>query len=397
MAPEAFPFPDEPLGEVPRSCAWRRTQDPLGEAVLPSGDAVRVAVCFGDVEAVLTDPRFSRDLNRPGSPRLQPDADMSEDRDTLINLDPPRHTRLRRILFQAFSVRGSERWRPRVREIVWELVDDMTAAGPHGDLMAVLARPLPIRVIAEILGVADADLDKFRHWAEAAMTIGPERAAERAQGREEFYAYLRELVARHRREPGTDLLDTMITARDGDDRLTEAELIDTSRSLLLAGHETTMTTIGRGVFTLLRHREQYEQLVAEPALVPAAVEEILRHDFPADVGFLRVATEDVDLPSGPVRKGEGVMPLISSAHRDDARFADADRFDIHRTMPGGHLGFGKGPHYCLGAQLARVQLQEAFGALVRELPGLDLAVPADEVPWKPGMMTHALARLPITW
>ncbi|MFJ8314009.1 MULTISPECIES: cytochrome P450 [unclassified Streptomyces] len=397
MAPEAFPFPDEPLGGVPRSCAWRRAHDPLGEAELPSGDVVAVAVRHADVEAVLADPRFSRDLNRPGSPRLQPDADMSEDRDTLINLDPPRHTRLRQILNRSFSVRRSERWRPRIRVIVRELVDTMMAAGPPGDLMAALAQPLPIRVIAEILGVADADLAQFRRWAETAMTIGPERAAERAGEREEFYAYVGDLVARHRSEPGTDLLDDMIEARDGGDRLSEAELIDTVRSLLLAGHETTMTSIGRGAFTLLRHRDQYEELVADPALVPAAVEEILRHDFPADVGFLRVAVQDVELPSGCVHKGQGVMPLISSAHRDDAQFTDPDRFDIHRPMPKGHLAFGKGPHYCIGAHLARIQLQEAFDALVRGVPGLNLAVPAHEVPWQPGMVTHALAALPITW
>jgi cytochrome P450 len=158
-----------------------------------------------------------------------------------------------------------------------------------------------------------------------------------------------------------------------------------------------MTTIGRGAFTLLRHRDQYEELVADPALVPAAVEEILRHDFPADVGFLRVAVQDVELPSGRVRTGQGVMPLISSAHRDDAQFTDPDRFDIHRPMPKGHLAFGKGPHHCIGAHLARIQLQEAFDALVRGVPGLRLAVPAHEVPWQPGMVTHALAALPITW
>lgn len=396
MTPEPFPFPDEPLGEVPRSCARRRAHEPLGDAVLPSGDVVHVAVRYADVEAVLTDPRFSRDLNRPGMPRLQPDADMSEDRDTLINLDPPRHTRLRRILARTFSVRSSEEWRPRIRTVVRELVDTMVKAGPPADLMASLARPLPIRVIAEILGVADGDLEQFRRWSEAAMTIGPERAAERAEGRDEFYVYLRELVARHRREPGTDLLDAMIVAQEDGERLTEAELIETVRSLLLAGHETTMTTIGRGTFTLLRHREQYEDLVADPTLVPAAVEEILRHDFPADVGFLRVATEDVTLPSGPVCQGRGVMPVISSAHRDDGQFTDPDRFDIHRPASP-HLGFGKGAHYCIGAPLARIQLQEALAALVGGIPGLRLDGSAEDVPWQPAMVTHALAALPVTW
>jgi cytochrome P450 len=251
-------------------------------------------------------------------------------------------------------------------------------------------------VIAEILGVADGDLDRFRYWSAVAMSIGPDNAAERARGRDEFFAYLAALIEHHRREPGTDLLDAMIEAHDDGDRLSEAELLDTTRSLLLAGYETTMTTIGRGVFTLLRHREQYEELAADPGLVPKAVEEVLRHDFPADVGFLRLATEDVELPSGCVRAGEGVMPLISSAHGDSTKFRDPDTFDIHRTDVG-HMAFGKGPHYCIGAHLARVQLQEGFAALARSVPSLRLAVPAEEVIWNPHMMTHSIAKLPITW
>ncbi|WP_239335157.1 cytochrome P450 [Frankia sp. CiP3] len=396
MPPESFPFPEEPLGKRPPSCMWRRENDPLGQVELPSGDVVRLAVRFDDVEAVLTDPRFSRDLSKPGAPRLQPGADMSDDRDTLINLDPPRHTRVRRILSRAFSARSAEGWRARIRKIAQDLADSMLAASPPADLMTAFAEPLPIMVIAEILGVADSDLDQFRYWSAVAMSIGPDSVAERERGRDEFFAYLTALIERHRREPGTDLLDAMIEASDGDDRMSGAELCDVTRSLLLAGYETTMTTIGRGAFTLLRHREQYEELAADPSLVPIAVEEILRHDFPADVGFLRLAMEDVELPSGCVRAGEGVMPLISSAHGDSTKFQDPDTFDIHRT-DNGHLAFGKGPHYCIGAHLARVQLQEGFAVLARTMPNLRLAVPADEVIWKPDMMTHSIANLRVSW
>src|SRR5262249_19666505 len=238
------------------------------------------------------------------------------------------------------------------------------AAGSPGDLVAGVAEPLPIRSIAEILGVVDADLDRFRYWSSIAMSIGPDLAAERARGRADFFAYLRELIAEHRREPRADLLDAMITASVDDDRLTEDELCETASSLLLAGYETTMTTIGRGVVTLLRPPEQYPALAAAPQFVPTAVEEILRYDFPADVGFLRVALEDVTLPSGVVRAGEGVMPLISSANNDTTRFRDPGVFDIHRPE-GAHISFGKGPHYCIGGHLARVQIQEAMGAVLR--------------------------------
>lgn len=396
MSPKPFPFPDEPLGKVPRGCAWHRANDPLGQVELPSGDLVRLAVRFDDVQAVLIDPRFSRDLTRPGDPRMQPGADMSDDHDTLINMDPPRHTRVRRILSGAFTVRRVEKWRPRIREIAQGLVDDMLATAPPVDLITRFAAELPIRVIAEMLGVADGDLDRFRRWSDVTMSIDPGNAAERDRAREEFFAYLAELIEQHRRAPGTDLLDAMIEARDGGDRLSEAELLDTTRSLLLAGQETTMTTIGRGVFTLLRHPEQYNELVADPDLISAAVEEILRHDFPADVGFIRVAREDVELPSGTIRRGEGVMPLISSANADPARFPDANEFDIHRA-DNGHIAFGQGPHYCIGASLARVQIQEALGVLVLGAPKLCLAVPADDVPWKPHMMTHPIAELSVTW
>jgi cytochrome P450 len=392
-APERFPFPDEAFGRVPQSCAHRRTHDPLGAVTLPSGDIVRLAVRHDDVEAVLTDPRFSRDLSRPGCPRLQPGTDMSDDHDTLINLDPPRHTRVRRLLAKAFTVRAIEEWRPWIRNTAEALV---AAMRPPGDIVTALAEPLPMLTIAQILGVADGDLAKFRHWSTIAMSIGPELEEERARGRDEFFAYLRELIADHRRNPRTDLLDAMITATEDGDRLTEDELCDTARSLLLAGYETTMTTIARGVFTLLRHPDQYQALLTSPELLDAAAEEILRYDFPAGVGFLRVALEEVPLPSGTIRAGEGVMPVISSANHDAARFADPETFDIHRTDRGAMV-FGKGPHYCIGGHLARVQIQEALRAVLHGLPDLALARPAADVAWNPSMVTHSLRELPVIW
>lgn len=395
-AHERFPFSDEEFGRVPRSCASRRENDPLGYVALPSGDVVRLAVRYDDVEAVLTDPRFSRDLSKPGCPRLQSGADMSDDHDTLINMDPPRHTRVRGILGRAFTPSAIESWRPRIRELAEELVAGMRAAGPPGDLVAAVAEPLPIRVIAEILGVADGDLDQFRSWSSLAMSIGTDLAQARAKGKDDFFAYLRELIAEHRREPRNDLLDAMIAASVDNDRLTEDELCDTARSLVLAGYETTMTTIGRGVFTLLRHPGQYQTLMAAPELLPAAVEEILRYDFPADVGFLRLALEDVPLPGGTIRAGEGVMPLISSANNDAGKFRDPEAFDIRRP-DAGRMSFGKGPHYCIGAPLARAQIQEALGAVLRGLPELTLAVAAEKVIWNPSMVTHAIRELPVTW
>jgi cytochrome P450 len=394
--PERFPFPEEPLGAVPRGYIVRQDDDPLGLVTLPSGDVVRLATRFDDVVAVLTGPGFSRDLTRPGCPRLQKGADIADQQDTLINMDAPRHTKLRRILAGPFAARRVQKWRPRIRQIALELTEAMRANGSQADLVTAFAEHLPIRVIAEMLGVAGDDLDRFRHWSTVSMTIGAESEGERAVARRDFFAYMHDLIAKHRMVPGTDLLDAMIQATDEGDRLTEDELVHAVRSMLLAGYETTMTTISRGAFTLLRHPRQYKDLVADPGLIPAAVDEILRHDFPADVGFLRVATTDVELPSGMVRRGEGVMPLISAAHRDSGRFTDPEAFDIRRAA-GNHIAFGQGPHYCLGAALAKIQLLEAFDVLTNEFPDLTLAVEPAEVAWNPSGMTHSIKRLPVRW
>jgi cytochrome P450 len=368
----------------------------LTTITLPSGDTMRAVSRYADVRQVLSDARFTRELHRTGDgPRLVRGNDISDDRDSLLNMDPPRHTRLRRIVAGAFAPRRVEGWRPRVRELTERLVDEMVAGGAPADLVAAFAFPLPIRIICELLGVPHEDRDRFRSWSDAALTMSTADAGQRAIAAHEFRAYVEGLLADRRRAPGDALIDALLESRDGSDVLTEQELVSLTVNLITAGHETTANLIGCGVFTLLAE-DHYRALAQDASLLAAAIEEILRHDTPAGYGLPRLATEDVELPSGMIRRGETVLPLLAAANRDGEAFPDPDHFDPHRAG-GPHLTFGHGSHFCVGAGLARLEVEVAFGVLIRRLPDLVLAVAPTDVPWSKGSMIRGPRRLPVTW
>ncbi|MBW8486407.1 cytochrome P450 [Actinomadura parmotrematis] len=374
----------------------------LPEIALPSGARMRTASRQADVRQILTDPRFSRDLRRASGTRMVSGEDVSDDADSLLNMDAPRHTKLRRIVAGAFAPRRIEAWRPRVTEITGELAAEMAAAGAPADLVAAFAFLLPVRVICELLGVPEDDRERFRGWAEAALTMADADADRRVRARTEFRAYLAGLLDARRRAPGTALVDDLLSARDGADALTEKELVSLLGNLITAGHETTANLIATGVFTLLTE-DLYAGLAAgataagDAFLAPERLfEELLRHDTPAQYGMPRVALEDVELPSGPVRRGETVLPLLARANRDAAVYADPDRFDPHReTAP--HLTFGHGAHFCLGAGLARLEVRTALTVLLTRFPGLALAVPAGEVSWRSNTLVTGPHALPVRW
>ena len=370
--------------------------DPFPEITLPSGDVMRTVPRYADVREVLSDPRFTRELHRAAdSPRIARGADISDDRDSLLNMDPPRHTKLRRTVTGAFTPRRVATWQPRIDEITDRLLTELTTAGPPADLMAAFAFPLPILVICELLGVPGQDRERFRDWAASALTTATEAAEERARARREFYTYISELLAARRATPGDALIDALLTARDGDDMLTERELVSLIENLITAGHETTTNLIGGGIFTLLSEGH-YEALAQDPALLPGFAEELLRHDSPAPYAMPRLATEDVELPSGLIRRGQTVLPLVTAANRDPSVYPDPETFDPDRAgQP--HLTFGHGPHFCLGANLAKLELERALTALTKRLPGLALAVPAADVSWRTGGLVNGPERLPVTW
>ncbi|MEV0386015.1 cytochrome P450 [Nonomuraea sp. NPDC050643] len=350
-------------------------------------------VRYADVRGLLMSPASSRNLREPGLPRLVRGTFLDDDPAALMNQDPPEHTRYRRIMHGTFTPRHIERWRHRAAAIAGELIG---AAGEEFDLVAGFALPLPARVICEMLGVPMDAYEQFRGWTEMFLSTSDANAEARAEGLAEFTVYTRELIERHRAEPGEDLIDLLIGARDEGDGLSEDELTNMVFTLILAGHETTASMIIRGAFRLLCHPGQYAELAARPELVDAAVEEILRHEGPGSNGMLRRITQDVEVSAGCIPAGSVVLPNLSAANHDPAVFEDPLRFDVHRfggAQPIPHLAFGHGPHYCLGANLARMELQEAFRALVTRLPGLRAREELATVRWSDGGFVHRPLRL----
>ncbi|MEV5738620.1 cytochrome P450 [Microbispora rosea] len=391
-----WPWPDlppGPLGTPSPDLARRCAQAPMEPVTMPSGDRAPMIVRYEDVRTVLTSPAGSRNLRAANLPRMVGGTGLDDDPAALINQDPPEHTRYRRILQSTFTPRHIERWRPRAAAIAAELLD---AAGEEFDVVADFALPLPARVICEVLGVPMDRFEQFRGWTEMFLSSSELSAEARAEGFAAFMAYARDLIAEHRTRPGDDLIDLLIAARDGEDALSEDELTHMVFTLIMAGHETTASMIIRGAFRLLCHPRQYAELTARPELIEAAVEEILRHEGPGGNGLLRRVTEDVELSAGTVPAGTVVLPNPAAANHDPSVFDDPWRFDIRRfagPTPDPHLAFGHGPHYCLGANLARMELQEAFRALVTRLPRLRPREDPASVRWTDDGLIHRPRRL----
>ncbi|MFJ2818546.1 cytochrome P450 [Streptomyces sp. NPDC091279] len=375
--------------------AGRRATDPLGEVEVPSGDLVRLAVRYDDVRMVLSDPRFSTDPRIPGTPRFR--TSTSDSADAIFHKDPPELNRLRRLVSGVLSPRRLQQWRPEVEAIADRLLTAMLA-GPHpADLSEAYAFPLPLHVICDLLGVPAQDTDRFRTWSDAFISTTSMSAEQRDVRMGEFGDYLTELIADRRRSPDREgLLGALIDARDTDGRLSEGELVTLVKTLIIAGHESVATTIGRGAFALLRRPERYTALCREPDLLDGAVEEMLRYEFVGSNSLIRTAREDVELPSGTIPRGTGVITALASANRDEERFICPAEFDIRRA-DNPHLAFGIGPHFCLGAGLARLELQAAFRVLTRALPHLRLAVTPQEITFVTGLQMRRVERLPVTW
>jgi cytochrome P450 len=310
--------------------------------------------------------------------------------------DPPDHTRLRRLVTKGFTPRRIDALAPRIQQITDELLDAMLAEpSRRADLVAAFAFPLPMTVICDLLGVPELDRDAFRRWSNEMVARTSPEAEARAY--EEMPAYLAELIAAKRARPGDDLLSALIHAADADgDRLSPEELIGMSVLLLIAGHETTVNLIGNGMRALFSHPDQLTALRADFGLLDGAIEEMLRYDGPVETCTDRLALEDVEIGGVTIPAGSTVLITMADADRDPARFKDPDRFDIRRDARG-HIAFGHGLHYCLGAPLARLEGRIAFRTLLERCP--DLAQDADEadLPWMPGLLIRGVRRLPVRW
>jgi unspecific monooxygenase len=370
------------------------------------GLGLQVAVSHAACDAVLRDRALGR-IWRDREPAADFAAFNLLHRTSMLENEPPTHTRLRRLVAGAFGRGHVERLRRTVDDLADRLVADLAARLDTGtaaaDLLETVAEPLPVEVIAELIGVPPADRHLLRPWSNTIVKMYeydlPEdrrRAAETAAA--EFVAYLRDVVADRRARPrDDDLVTDLVRASDTEPdpgaavRLSEDEVVGTCVLLLMAGHEASVNVVGNGVHALLRHPEEWRRVVADPALVPAAAEEMIRYDAPLQL-FERTATRDVEVAGTTVRAGEKVAALLGAANRDPAVFDAPDRFDAGRAR-NPHLGFGAGIHFCLGAPLARIEVQAVLGALRRRLPGLALA---DEPRRRPEFVIRGFTSLPVT-
>ena len=347
-------------------------------------------VGYEEGRAALADQRFSKDwrtAERWAASENPINANMLE-------MDAPRHTRLRRLVAGEFTARRIEALRPRVEEITGRLLDAMVPAG-RADLVDAFAFPLPMTVICELIGVPDLDRDAFRHLSNAIVAPVARDAEEKAV--HAMGDYLDELIADKRRSPGEDLMSALIQARDEQgDRLSPDELVGMAFLLLVAGHETTVNLISNGVRALLDHPDQLALLRARPELLDGAVEEMLRYEGPVETATFRFAREPVTIGSQVIPAGDAVLVALGSGNRDADRYPDPDTFDIRRE-PRGHLAFGHGMHFCLGAPLARMEGRTAVRALLDRCPGLALDPDGEEPDWLPGLLIRGVRRLPVRW
>jgi cytochrome P450 len=393
--PPAFPFSTPDPLEPPAEYAKLRASAPVSLVTLPSGDPAWLVTRYEDVRRVLTDPRFSREaITAPGAPQVMPIARGVR---SIVVMDRPEHTRLRGLISKAFSPRRIEAMRPRIQEITDGLLDAMVEAGPPADLMSGLALPLPIRVICELLGVPYEDVPGFRAWTDLMLNYATENHESVLEGMKRLNAYLTELIEKKREAPEDDLLSALILVRDEEDRLSEEDLLAFGYTLLGAGYHTTTSAIAYSVLLLLRAPGRLRSLRDDPALLPTAVEEILRCSQAASgIGGLRIAVEDVELGGQLIRSGDPVMPSVNSANRDESVFPAADVLDLGRS-PNPHIAFGYGMHHCIGASLSRTELQIALGSLLRRFDDLDLAVPAADLQWNLQATFRRPRELPIRW
>jgi cytochrome P450 len=376
--------------------AQLRESRPVAPVRMPDRGRAWIVTRYADVRKALTDPRLAKDVHRwPGGGRSRP-SEAVNCHAHMLNSDPPDHTRLRRVVQKAFTLRRAEQLRPRAEEIAAGLLDAMV--GARGDVIELIdgyARPLPITVLCELLGIPVAD----RAWLSVAVVDYGDRGESERVTRE-LAAYFTGLIAAKRAKPGNDVLSALALPRDSadaegaEDALTSTELLSTVFQLVMAGFDTTVNLIASGTLALLTHPEEMARLREDPSLLPAAVEELLRFTNPVNYATDRFTTEELLIGDEVIPAGEWVLNAISSANRDPARFPDPACLDLCRDATG-HVAFGYGVHFCLGAPLARMEAEVALGSLLARFPGISLAVPRKELRWRPVSLMNGLESLPV--
>jgi cytochrome P450 len=370
---------------------------------LADGHPAWLVVGYEEARSALNDPRFSKDMHAAlasGEGVVAEGLPGPSFARHMLSVDPPDHSRLRRLVSSAFTPRRVDQLRQRVQAIVDDLLDGVAAAGPDArvDLVSAFAFPLPFTVICELLGVPEASRVRLGAGLTAMLvpTSTPEELAVAKQASDGVVAMLEALVEAKQAQPSDDLVSGLISARDGDERLTTQELLSTIFQLIVAGHDTTASMIGNSVVALLQHPEEVDRLRSDPDQLAIAIEELLRYDAPVPHSTFRFAVEPVDLGGVTIPAGAQVIISLAAANRDREQYVEPDALHLQRAETR-HLAFGHGIHHCLGAPLARMEGQLALGSLLRRFPELRLAVPADELHWGhgDGLVLRGLIELPV--
>ncbi|WP_157246738.1 cytochrome P450 [Nonomuraea typhae] len=392
--PPRYPFPGGTALSPPGEYARLRREEPVSRVTLPYGGAAWLVVRHSDVRFVLSDPVFSRAASiRPGTPRFfeHPVAEG------MGYLDPPEHTRLRQLLNGVFTYRRVAAFRENVVRIVGDLLDGLDRAEPATDLQAGLAVPLAGRGVCEFVGVPYAEQDRFAPFFAVVTSTDPPSPEETAGAIVSVQEYFAELMARERREPTDTFFGALVRRNDEERRVSDQEVATLAFGVVVAAYETTSAQFGNTLALLLSDRRRLIELRYNPEIVSSAVEETMRYTQLLSYGGNPfVATADVKIAGTVIEAGDVVVPSINAANRDERVFADPDALDLRR-QPNPHLGFAHGPHYCVGAPLARAEMELGLRGLLDRLPALRLAVAPEDLAWRPGRVMRCPAAIPATW
>ncbi|WP_354644087.1 cytochrome P450 [Kitasatospora camelliae] len=400
MTTEQRPAPDAPL--APLHCLRLAEPGPPRLAALPTGTPVWLVTRHADVRQVLTDPRIGRaTLYAPDAPPITTTPNLLDDPDSLLNSDGADHQRIRRTVQRAFTPRAIARWRPWVASVVDGLLDGLEEGGSPADVIAAFSRPLPVAVICRLMDLEGMDLDRLAHWSDHALSASAYPAEEIATAMREFGAFGHQLVLARRKDPGEDLVSSLVQAADQDGSITEEQLTSLVIGLVVAGHETTMTSLGNAlVYLLAEDREAWRRIGTDEESAAAATEQLLRSvplgdatEFP---GLLRRAVQEVEIGGVVIPAGAVVAADTRTANRDPEVYPDGST-DLFAPIGTPSMTFGAGPHHCLGAWLARMELELGLHRLAQRLPGLRLADPVEAIDWRRGLLTRSPQSLTVVW
>ncbi|MHB8618355.1 MAG: cytochrome P450 [Chloroflexota bacterium] len=388
-----LPFQQTNILDIPPELRKLQEDRPISRVRTPAGDEAWLVTRYEDVKALFADERLSRSHPDPARAARISDSPLLGGPAGDYATEEEDHARMRRVLTPSFSARRMQALKPLVQSLVDALLDRLAAMTPPIDLHEELSFPLPVMVICELLGVPYDDRERFRAWSDAAAELADRESATRAL--RELGGYMHQLMLRKRQAPSEDVISDLVAAQERGD-LTEQQIIGYAVGLLFAGHETTVARIDYGTLLLLAHPDQRERLDQEPKLVVQVVEEILRMGGGGGSGLPRYAREDIDTAGVTIHAGEAVLLSVGAANGDPGAFADVGRFDASRE-PNPHLAFGYGSRFCIGAALARIELQAVFSTLFKRFPSLRLAAPWESLRVRSHLLTGGLEHLPVGW